>query len=500
MHGIFWAKSTVRIVKGGYVWYTVTMKKRRNSCIPSVDTKSIRFVSWLAFLLFGIVIIAFLWLTQVVFLQVYVNNTKGRDFVNIALQLKRISYEDYKVDYDRIANQNAITVDVLVLDQTGKATVEYSSSGYRFGSSSNGSFNLKGVVAEIAETADATEGLYRRDDENKQLTYGVYIDDARTKLLVLSQSSELLDSTSRILMVQMVIATAIIIILSFGVSLMLSSALSQDLRILCDTAKQLSKDNYNVQFAEKGFTEARELAAALNYATAEMRKTDSLRRELVSNVSHDLRTPLTIIRGYAEMVRDLTGEDKEKREQQLNVIIKEADRLTALVNDLLELSKIQNQTEAPTIAPFDLSVTTRRALGSFELLSLRDGYTIDTWLDEGAVICGDERQIEQVVYNLVGNAINYTGADKRITVRVQCQQDIVRFAVTDTGEGLDDETRAHIWQRYYRAAEHKRSVVGTGLGLSIVQSVLDKHNADYGVDSQKGEGSTFWFALPLYRQ
>lgn len=228
-----------------------------------------------------------------------------------------------------------------------------------------------------------------------------------------------------------------------------------------------------------------------------MRKTDNLRRELLSNVSHDLRTPLTIIRGYAEMVRDLTGDDKEKREAQLNVIIKEADRLTALVNDLLALSKIQNQVEPPAMTTFDLVATTRRALGSFELLSLRDGYTIDIDLARAAPVYGDEKQLEQVIYNLVGNAINYTGEDKRILVRVTVEGDKVRFAVTDTGEGLDEETRAHIWQRYYRASEHKRSVVGTGLGLSIVQSVLERHGADYGVNSQKGHGSTFWFMLPL---
>lgn len=478
------------------MWYTGGMKKRIPS-LPSVDTKSIRFVSWLAFLLFGIVIIAFLWLTQVVFLQVYVNNTKGRDFANIAQELKRAAYGEYATEFDRIANKNAITVDVLAIDAEGMATVEYSSSGFRFGEQSNSGFALSGVVGDIAHSATDQAGIYLRDDDNQQLDYGVYLDAARTRLLVLSQSSELLDSTTQILRIQMVIATAIIIILSFGVSIMLSSTLSQDLRVLCDTAKQLSKDNYNVQFAEKGFTETRELAAALNYATAEMRKTDNLRRELLSNVSHDLRTPLTIIRGYAEMVRDLTGDDKEKREAQLNVIIKEADRLTALVNDLLALSKIQNQVEPPAMTTFDLVATTRRALGSFELLSLRDGYTIDIDLARAAPVYGDEKQLEQVIYNLVGNAINYTGEDKRILVRVTVEGDKVRFAVTDTGEGLDEETRAHIWQRYYRASEHKRSVVGTGLGLSIVQSVLERHGADYGVNSQKGHGSTFWFMLPL---
>lgn len=461
-----------------------------------LDTKSIRFASWLAFLLFGLVIITFLWLTQVVFLQVYVNYTKGKDFASIASEARTVTRLDYAHDYDRIANRNSVVVDVLDIDENGTATVEYSSSGYRFGEQGSTPFALPSVIGEIASKATNKEGVYRRDDEFKQLNYGVYLDDAQTRLLVISQSSELLDSTAKILLVQMVIATAIIIILSFCVSFLLSSAFSQDLRQLSERARHLAQDDYNVQFIEKGFTEARELAAALNYATAEMQKTEQLRRELLSNVSHDLRTPLTIIRGYAEMVRDISGDDKEKREEQLGVIIKEADRLSNLVNDLLRLSKMQNQEAESKSEPFDLAATTRRALDSFELLKIRDGYVFDVDLPDTAPVKGDEKQLEQVIYNLVSNAVNYTGEDKRIEVCLANDNGQVRFAVRDTGEGLDDEQRAHIWQRYYRAGEHKRSVVGTGLGLSIVQTILDKHHAQYGVDSQKGQGSTFWFTLP----
>jgi signal transduction histidine kinase len=294
----------------------------------------------------------------------------------------------------------------------------------------------------------------------------------------------------------MIIATVVIIVLSFCISFILSSAFSQDLRRLSDEAKRLSEDDYSVYFDEKGFSEAKELARTLNYATSEIRKTDELRRELISNVSHDLRTPLTIIKGYAEMIRDLSGDDAEKRAEQLDIIIKETDRLSGLVNDILQLSRAQNQNAPIEKAAFDLGATVKRVGKSFDLLTLRDGYDIRIEAADNCMVLGNEQQLELVVYNLIGNAVNYTGADKKVYVQVAKEKGLVMLKVRDTGAGMDEEQLRHIWQRYYRADEHIRSVVGTGLGLSIVQSILNRHEAQFGVESTVGNGSTFWFALP----
>jgi len=463
-----------------------------------LDIHGIRFASWLAFLLFGVFIICFLWITQVVFLQVYVNDAKRSDFAADATELKKqylFDSEHYGADFGRVANQKGYTIDVLQVDGA-RATVVYSSSGFRFGDDARPFALDRGTLA-VATNATNTQGYYLKDDNAMQLMYGVYLDEGCTQLLVVSQSTQLLESTTRILRIQMIIATVVIIVLSFCISFLLSSAFSQDLHRLSESAKRLSDDDYSVHFDEKGFSEAKELARTLNYATAEIRKTEELRRELISNVSHDLRTPLTIIKGYAEMIRDLTGEDKAKRQEQLDIIIKESDRLSALVNDLLQLSKVQNQNAPLSVATVDLSAVVKRVLNSFDLLVVRDGYQIEADLADLSLVRGNEQQLELVIYNLIGNAANYTGNDKRIFVSVAQEGERVVFRVRDTGDGMDEEQLRHIWQRYYRANEHKRSVVGTGLGLSIVQTILHRHNAEFGVDSTVGAGSTFWFSLPF---
>ncbi|MBO4534705.1 MAG: hypothetical protein J5755_02070 [Clostridia bacterium] len=445
-------------------------------------------------MLLGLSIILFLWITQVVFLQVYTNRTKKSEFVDVGQQLLSQYYGEYRKEFGQIANRSSCSVDLLKREGEG-LTVEYTSAGVLFGDE-GATVSSEGAVGYLAGNADYRSGVFRTDEATSQLLYGVYADTACTKLLVVSQSNELFDKTTKILQIQMTIATIIILVLSFGVSMLMSSAFSQDLRRLSESAKRLKDNDLTVHFDEKGFSEAKELARTLNYATEELQKTEKLRQELISNVSHDLRTPLTIIKGYAEMLRDITGGDPVKREAQLEVIIKESDRLSGLVNDLLELSRAQNQGKPLEKERVDLAAIIDRALVSFDVLIKREGYTLERQVGEELWVMGDPKQIELTVYNLVANAINYSGREKYILVSAVKEDGRVKVKVQDHGVGIPEEQLATIWQRYYRT-EHEREVVGTGLGLSIVQTILTRHGAEFGVESQVGEGSTFWFDLPL---
>ena len=445
-----------------------------------IDFRGIRFLNWVAFAAFGVIIIAFLWLTQVVYLDNYVESTKRTEFGSLS-QYLRYPVGDYHSRYDTIAEDNACNITVYRV-AGDSASVEYSS--------------MHSPSPRLAELflKTSVEGEFKEDSVDKLLLYGFYTNDTCDTLVVISQSNALMQSTSHILKLQMIIATVIILILSVCVSVLMSTMFSYSLRNLSSTAHRLIQDDYSVVFEEKGFTEVKELAAALNYATAEMKKTEDLRRELLANVSHDLRTPLTIIKGYAEMMRDLTGADPVRRTEGLDIIIKETDRLSGLVGDLLALSREQNTPIEKS--PCHLDVLVEESLATFGLSAERDGYVIEKDIQKDCPIVADAAKLKTAIYNLIGNAINYTGADKHIYVSVKELDGEYVFSVRDTGEGLDEEQCRHIWQRYWRSGTHKRSVVGTGLGLHIVQAALLAHEARYGVDSKPGEGSNFWFALP----
>lgn len=303
------------------------------------------------------------------------------------------------------------------------------------------------------------------------------------------------DTTTAVLGNQLLIVTGICLVLGVALSFLISNKISRPIRAFSQVAQRLGKGDYSVRFEGNGYTEIDDLADTLNHATEEMGKTEALRRDLLANVSHDLRTPLTMVKAYAEMIRDISGDNPTKRAEHAQVIVDEADRLTMLVGDILNLSKLQSGTEEMEITAFDLGTLTRAVIERFGIMAERDGYTFITEIEDNVVVRGDYKRIEQVLYNLIGNAINYTGADKTVTVRVSGG----RVEIVDTGKGIPPEEIDAVWDKYYRANMTKRKVVGSGLGLSIVKSILTAHDARFGVDSTVGKGTTFWFVLPENR-
>ena len=222
-----------------------------------------------------------------------------------------------------------------------------------------------------------------------------------------------------------------------------------------------------------------------------------MQKDLIANVSHDLRTPLTMIAGYTEAMRDLPG---EATPENMQIVIDETERLTRLVNDMLEISKYQNGAQIISPTKFSLTSTVRRTIERYAKLMERDGYAITFEADEDVCVNADEGRILQVIYNLISNAVNYTGEDKRvvITQTIEARRDgrYVTIAVTDTGIGIPKDELPLVWERYYKARDfHKRANMGTGLGLSIVKNILILHGAEFGVESTVGEGSTFWFTM-----
>lgn len=304
-----------------------------------------------------------------------------------------------------------------------------------------------------------------------------------------------MDITTALLANQLVLVTCVCIIVSVLLSYAFSKSITRPITEFAATAKQLGKGK-KVVFESSGYAEFDELAKALNHSTEELEKTEKLRRDFLANVSHDLRTPLTMVKAYAEMIRDISGKDEVKRAEHCRVIIDEVDRLTLLVNDLLDLSKLQAGTREPQMSAVDLSALTRGVLERFSILSEQNGYKFELELDEDCTVSCDERMVEQIFYNLIGNAVSYTGEDKRVIVRVKRKDGKVRAEISDTGRGIAPSERDKVWDRYYRSSQSKRAVVGSGIGLSIVKSLLIVHNAEYGIDSVINNGTTFWFELP----
>ena len=194
-------------------------------------------------------------------------------------------------------------------------------------------------------------------------------------------------------------------------------------------------------------------------------------------------------------MRDIPG---EKSPENVQVIIDEAKRLTQLVNDIMDLSKIQSGNQQMSLERFDLTEEIQQIQQRYTKLMEQQEYDISFLYEDHAWVVADRIKISQVVYNLINNAINYTGEDKKVVVRQLIQGDKVRIEIQDTGPGIDPKDLPYIWDRYYKVDKtHKRAAVGSGIGLSIVKGILELHHAKYEVQSEVGKGSTFSFELNL---
>ena len=313
-------------------------------------------------------------------------------------------------------------------------------------------------------------------------------------LIVLNAEIEPVGNTTRTLAVQLGIITVILLINAAGFALLLSRHISRPITQMSREAHKLALGSYDVYFDGGNSRETAELGDALNYAARELSAIDAMQKELIANISHDLRTPLTMISGYSEVMRDIPG---EMTPENMQIIIDETKHLSDLVNDILDISTMTGGAGKLECRLFSLTDTVRRTMERYNKLRTHDGYTITFLCDRDAYIYADPLRILQVVYNLINNAIHYTGADKVVVIRQITEQGQCRIEVSDTGEGIPAEQLPYIWDRYYKVKNYyKRSVTGTGLGLSIVKNILLLHGAEFGVRSEVGHGSTFWFALP----
>ena len=313
--------------------------------------------------------------------------------------------------------------------------------------------------------------------------------------LILNTPLAPVSATVSIIRRQLIIITILLGLIAVIISMIVSDRLSKPIVRVTKDAEQLAHGNYDIQFDGSGYDEAERLAETLTYASREINRVDTMQRDLIANASHDLRTPLTMLKAYAEMIRDLSGDNPVKRNEHLQVIIEETDRLTALVNDILDLSKYENGKMTLERSEFDMEERLNEIVDRYRGLSEVSGYTFTLETDGPAPVCCDAGKIEQVICNLMNNAMNYTGEDKQIFVRLSHEQDGIRIAVRDTGKGMDQETLSRIFDKYYRSENYKRAVRGTGLGLSIVKAILRMHDYAFGVDSTVGVGSTFWFLI-----
>ena len=475
--------------------------------------KSFRTKLWLYFVLFAAAIFAMLWLLQTVFLQGFYNKMLENNTRKAAAEIaSKSGAEDVTDIIDRLSLNNSLLVYITEID----GTILYSSDFYKlyyhssdYGDGEKNPYhqgemlnwqteyyrNLPdGYQDFLSALKDSPDGTTEIKTET-QYIYGMFIKLSDEKEVVLYVSAALgaVGATAAIIRMQLLWVTILSLLIAFVIAWIFAKRFSAPVNQLSSQAQMLAADTYEPLFKRGFCTELDGLADSLDGTAEKLSEAKKYQKELLANVSHDLRTPLTMIKGYAEMVRDISWEDENARNADTGIIIREADRLTALVNEILEYTKLQEKGAERKFTAVDFSELLRNIISRFETLMQQQSIDIERHIEDNCIVTGDEKLLENMVYNLIDNALRHTGDSNRITISLQLNVDVF-FYVQDYGAGIDDTELPYIWEKYYTSRQRGNKGI-SGLGLAIVKQIAEIHDAKYGVESKKGKGSKFWIRM-----
>ncbi len=457
------------------------------------------------FIVFGAALLLLLWAMQSVFFEKYYQSSMRRKCKSSMNSISDLYSNSRELDYDSFCD----ALGSLSTDNDVYFYVEASDGSFAITSAENDKegkhFSInKNLVSDarkmLINSASGSISFSARDSAGSDmLVYARKVNSEYRRSIHLYAVAYLtpLGPAVGILRSQMLIVTVAVLVLGAILAYLSAKRLAAPIAEMSKSAKALGEGNFDVEFKGADCAEIDELADTLNHAAAQLKAADSLQKDFMANISHDLRTPLTMIKSYAEMIRDLSGDSKEKREEHLGVIIEETDRLADLVSDILELSRVQSGTESFEEKDFDLQQAAEDIFQTYKIMEL-EGYELhlDT-LPEPVMMRGDEARIKQVISNLVSNAVKYSEDDKYVRLYFEADgENRVKFCVEDHGIGVPEDQQDSIWNRYQRSSQRgARSKEGSGLGLSICSEILKRHGALYGLKSTPGEGSVFWFSV-----
>ena len=458
-----------------------------------LKTRSLRANLLIYFLIFSAIILGFLYFFQIVFFNTYykINQTNNLE-QTVNLIEKNIDKENAKVLLNEISLNNEVCIQIVK-----DSNLIYYSDYYKHCAGKDNDA-LEVIISSFINSdkkylkVDFVNNIYN----NKSLVYGKKL---KNNTYVFANSSlEPMDKSINLLKGQFLYVALIVLLLSFVISYYFSRRIADPILKINQSAKKLADKSDKVKFTcETEVFELKELSETLNNTAKELNKTEELRREFLANVSHDLKTPLTMIEAYAASARDLNYNNKKKRERDLNIIIDEAERLNMLVNDILLLSKIESKTTKLNLEDINIKKEIETILERFAIYK-NDGYIFEFNETEDYVITADKQGIERVIYNLINNAINYTGENKKVKITFEKNQNILTINIIDTGKGIEEEDKKLVWNKYFRINKrHRRTTVGTGLGLSIVKEILEEHKFEYGIKSKLNKGSCFYFKCKI---
>lgn len=459
---------------------------------------------WAIMMVLVLLTVGFMWIFQVVlmarnYIESKINEVQAQlDPIMGDLETEDLAYNE------QMLSDLSSTADgkMLIINDSGQLAEMYT-----FGHSSDLSANHSDVQVweRIANGENYPKILAgkpytsERMDRSRVEAYEIGIPiryHGEDAYLILYHSFEelynVLDMNRRQLVILSVILTAAAAVLAA----FLARRFTRPIRVIKRTVDRLAAGELTAVPGLDRRDEIGQLSHSVEELGQALQRVDVLRKEAIANVSHELRSPLALIGGYAEMVRDITWKDDQQRNENLDLIIRETNRMSETVRDIMDYSQFQSSYLQLNKGDYGLREIVWEEAGRWEKIARENHLTLQVEQpDTECPVHADALKLSQVLRNLFNNAVNHTGDGATITVRTQREADGCRVSVINPGTPIPEEERELIWERYQRSQHQAGRGQGTGIGLSIVKSILDAHGMSYGVDCRDGL-TAFWFFAP----
>lgn len=461
--------------------------------------KSIRMKLWTWMLVLIAFVFIFLWVFQIFFLESFYLNTQIKKSRDQGQKLAKL-WEESKIDFQEETEKLALEMNIVVEIINAEHELIYMSQ------ESNAKVVLGKNIQKTELIQEAFQGKadYRAIEhpkfKNQIILIGipVYENQQVAAAMIMSMPTIQIEETSRFIKNQLLWMTLILLLVATAMAYGLSKQFVSPILKIQRVASQIAQGKFGIQVTIKEKDEMGHLAEAINEMSISLEKIESSRREFLANVSHELRTPLSLIKGYAEMIRDISGENPEKRNKQLERIIIEADRLNGMVSDILLLTQIDSGQKQFVKERFVLNAVIHQVINQFDVLIRQKRIDIDFIETVLYTVALDKMSIMQVFYNLISNAIKHVDIDGKIIIKLVEKDGQLKVEIIDDGPGIPANQIDHIWDRYVKGDySEMTNQKGLGLGLAITQKIFEGQKLLYGVDSELGEGSCFWFMVNI---
>lgn len=457
------------------------------------------------------------------FLEPYYIQNKEKSFREMYETLNQVaqdqSYSDEEVSSDVAKQAERNNLSFLIIDETtGNKYTNVYNQEMLFNQLLGYVINQSQQNAEILESTDAYQMLQAKDPWNETeylVMWGNFEDGSQ--FLMRSPLESMRESAA--ISNRFLIYIGSVLILAAGALVWyFSKKLTDPIRELANLSDKMANLDFEAKYTSGGKNEIGELGANFNRMSSRLESTiselkkannsllkdieqkekmEEMRNEFLGNVSHELKTPIALIQGYAEGLKDGVNDDAESRDFYCDVIMDEAMKMKQMVKNLLTLNQLEFGDEDISFERFDLAALIRGVLQSMEILAQQDELKIIFRQESPVYVWADEFKTEQVVRNYVSNAFHHASGDKVIEVKIQKEGKKARTSVFNTGTPIPEEDLKHIWEKFYKVDKaHTREYGGNGIGLSIVKAIMESFHQEYGVKNYDN-GVEFWFELDV---